>query len=232
MTWTLCDDAKAAARSACARIERAARHAIVSRGRFNIVLAGGTTPELCYRRLSHAASDWGKWHIYFGDERCLTATDPQRNSMMLAAALLSRVSIPEDQIHPIPAELGAELAAHRYAERISDTPPFDMVLLGLGEDGHTASLFPGHDHSELQLVVPVHGAPKPPADRVSMNFSTLSNSRQVLFLATGGNKQKAVAHWRRGDPLPAANIRSRGALEVLIDRAAWGKCPHQKSHGI
>ncbi len=231
MTWTLCDNAEAVARSACSRIERAARNAIVSRGRFNIVLAGGATPAHCYRLLSETASDWSRWHIYFGDERCVPTTDPQRNSKMAAEALSDRVSIPEDQIHPIPAELGAELGARSYAESISGATPFDMVLLGLGEDGHTASLFPHLQHPEELPVVPVHGAPKPPAERVSLSVATLSSSRQVLFLVSGKNKQKAVTRWRREDPLPAAAIRSLGTLEVLIDRSAWDKCPRQRNHG-
>lgn len=221
ITWTLCDNADAVARTACTRIVRAARDAIFNRGRFVIVLAGGSTPELCYRLLAESTSNLRKWHIFFGDERCLPPTDPQRNSMLVAAALFDRVSIPEEQIHIIPAELGAEPAARSYAKRISRATPFDMVLLGLGEDGHTASLFPGHNHPERPLVVPVHTAPKPPADRVSMNYSTLSFSRQVMFMVTGENKQNAVTGWRRGDLLPAARIGSLGGLEVLVDRAAW-----------
>lgn len=231
MTWTLCDDANAVARIACSRIARAARNAIVSRGRFSIVLAGGTTPELCYRLLAESTGDWGKWHVYFGDERCLIATDPQRNSVMAAVALFDRVPIPANQIHPIPAELGAEPAAQSYTATIASATPLDMVLLGLGEDGHTASLFPDHRHPEQAVVVPVYGAPKPPAERVSLNYSTLSNSRQILFLVAGESKNNAVARWRRGDPLPAAAIRSRDTLEVLIERSAWGDCPLQRNNG-
>jgi len=227
----MCNDAEAVARRACQRIQQAARHAIVSRGRFNIVLAGGRTPELCYEFLSESTSDWNRWHAYFGDERCLPAGDPLRNSVMAAAALFDRVAIPGTQIYPIPAELGAELAAHSYRKTVSNVTPFDMVLLGLGEDGHTASLFPGQHHSGQLEVVPVHGAQKPPPERVSLNVRTLSNSRQVLFLIAGENKQDAVARWRRGEPLPATSIRSRGALEVLIDPAAWGSCPLQRNQG-
>lgn len=225
MIWTLNDDAQAVAGRACSRIQQAARTAIATRGRFSIVLAGGTTPALCYRLVAQSTSDWDRWHVYFGDERCLAVTDPRRNSAMASEALLDRVSIPRDQIHPIAAELGTEIAARDYAIKISGATPFDMVLLGLGEDGHTASLFPGRNY-QLQLpVIPVHDAPKPPAERVSMNFPALSNSRQVLFLVSGDSKQKAVERWRSGDPLPASRIRSRGRLEVLVDRAAWGECP-------
>ena len=223
MSWTLCANADAVAQAACARILHAAQLAISDRGSFKIVLAGGTTPLLCYRLLSAAASDWGKWHVYYGDERCLPPSDSQRNSMQAAAALLDRVAIPADQVHPIPAELGAAPAARSYTATVTGATPFDLVLLGLGEDGHTASLFPGHTHPEAAIVVPVYQAPKPPSERVSLNFSTLSNSRQILFLVAGESKKSAVASWRRGDPLPAAAVRSQATPEVLIDRSAWGE---------
>jgi 6-phosphogluconolactonase len=125
-------------------------------------------PLAVYRRLVEPPADWARWHLFFGDERCLPAGDPERNSLAARAVWLDRVPIPPDNVHPIRAELGAEPAAAHYAELIRDRLPFDLVLLGLGEDGHTASLFPGHAIQDAALVMPVHDAPKPPADRVSL----------------------------------------------------------------
>lgn len=201
---------------------QAAREAISRQGRFGIVLAGGGTPERTCRLLAGSQSDWANWHIYFGDERCLEPGNPERNSVMAARSLTDRVPIPGRQVHPIPAELGPEQAALHYTEEIDDVLPFDLVLLGIGEDGHTASLFPGQKHPDGLAVLPVHHAPKPPADRISLSPDTLANCRQLLFLVTGANKQAAVERWRQGEDLPAARIMTTGRSEVLVDYPAWG----------
>jgi len=221
VAWTLLEDAGSVARAACERILSAADAAITARGRFSLVLAGGSTPELTYSLLANADGDWFHWHLYFGDERCLAADHPLRNSRMVSRALTERVPIPTQQIHPIPAERGPEEAACHYSRELEESLPFDLVLLGLGEDGHTASLFPGHSHPEGSLVLPVSNAPKPPADRVSLSAETLSNCRHLLFLVTGAGKREAVTQWRGGAQLPAAEIQPPGGVEVLIDRSAW-----------
>jgi 6-phosphogluconolactonase len=139
---------------------------------------------------------------------------------MAREAWLERVAIPPRQVHPIPAELGAEEGAAAYTETISPILPFDMVLLGMGEDGHTASLFPGHRHDPQALVVAVHNAPKPPADRVSLTPRALNRSRALLLLITGAGKRDALQRWRRGEELPVGGIRPEGTMELLLDRAA------------
>jgi 6-phosphogluconolactonase len=216
------DSADAVAREACSRVLRAARDAIGKRARFSIVLAGGGTPEQTYRLLAESESDWARWHVYFGDERCLPPADPQRNSLMAARALTDKVPIPRGQIHPIPAELGPEPAALRYGEEIVDALPFDLVLLGLGEDGHTASLFPGQQHPAEPAVLAIQKAPKPPPERVSLSRDTLASCRQLLFLVTGTGKRGAVRRWRRGENIPAAGITGQCTTQVLIDGSAWG----------
>ncbi len=198
----------------------AAGAAIRRRGAFRLVLAGGTTPAACYARLSAARADWDCWHVYFGDERCLAPGDPERNSAMAAARLTDRVPIPPRQVHPIPAELGAQAAAAAYEETIRDALPFDLVLLGMGEDGHTASLFPGQHHPDGSLVVPVHGAPKPPAERVSLSARALASSRSILVLVTGAGKRQALRRWREGADLPVARVAAGEDALLLVDQAA------------
>ncbi len=222
LQWRPFDSADAVAAAAGTRILQQAADAIAARGAFHIVLAGGSTPGRCYRRLARADSDWSNWHVWFGDERCLPPDHPQRNSRMAAQQLLERVPIPHAQIHPIPAERGPEAAASAYRTLIEPVLPFDTVVLGMGEDGHTASLFPGQKHPPDALVVAVHDAPKPPPDRVSLNLPALNRCRRLLFLITGAGKHPAVTAWLAGEPLPAARIRPDGGGEVLLDRAALG----------
>jgi 6-phosphogluconolactonase len=214
------DDADAVALEAAQRILQSAARAITARGLFRIVLAGGRTPEAAYRLLAGADADWSRWEIYFGDERCLPVDDAERNSTMVARALLDTVAIPAANVHSIPAEHGAEAAAKAYQPVIRAALPFDLVLLGIGEDGHTASLFPGQQHPAGQLVHAVHNAPKPPPDRVSLGTDALSEAREVLILATGAGKRAAIKAWRAGEPLPIAAIGGPASVEVLLDRAA------------
>lgn len=219
--WHLFEDAPAVAAEAARRILAAAETAIAEHGVFRIVLAGGRTPVQTYRLLSEAAADWTRWQIYFGDERCLPPDHAERNSRAAALSWLDQVPIPIENVQPIPAELGAEAAAAAYKPLVSAALPFDLVTLGMGEDGHTASLFPGQVHPPAEPVIPVHGAPKPPPDRVSLSTSVLGNAREVLILVTGAGKRDAVAAWRAGKPLPVASIGGERGVDVLIDRDAY-----------
>lgn len=216
------DSSEQVAAAATERLLDSAARAIAEHGRFQLVLAGGRTPLAVYRRLADQPADWARWHLFFGDERCLPADDPERNSLAAREVWLDRVPIPPDNIHPIRAELGAEPAAAHYAESIRDRLPFDLVLLGLGEDGHTASLFPGHPIQDEALVIPVRGAPKPPPERVSLTPLALGSSRAILILVTGRGKREALARWRAGADLPVSRIVTRGRLEVLMDAEAAG----------
>jgi 6-phosphogluconolactonase len=201
-------------------ILEAARQAIAARGIFRIVLAGGDTPRSIYRRLCDADTDWTAWHVYFGDERCLPASDSERNSHMARTVWLDRVTIPSRQVHEIPAELGPEAAAASYAADLADIGEFDLVLLGLGEDGHTASLFPGgawEQAAALPAAIPVFDSPKPPAQRVSLSPARLSHAAHVLYLVSGEAKRDAVRSWRNGDPLPASRIRPPQGVDVFLN---------------
>ena len=213
--WHPLDSIESLRHQVCDEIVQRAAEAIVKRGKFSIVLAGGHTPRAVYRLLRDVQADWEHWHIYHGDERCLAPDHEDRNSLMARQAWLQYVPIPESQIHDIPAELGPVEGAMAYAKTLKDTDTFDVVLLGLGEDGHTASLFPGHVVDNTADAVPVFHSPKPPLERVSLSQQRLSNSREVLFLVTGAGKQQAVDNWRNGVPIPATLIAPRESVEVF-----------------
>lgn len=196
-----------------------AQRAIVARGAFRIVLAGGNTPRSIYRALRDADTDWSAWHVYFGDERCLPADDPERNSQMARSVWLDHVAIPFRQIHPVPGELGPDAAAANYAQDLAEVDEFDLVLLGLGEDGHTASLFPGgawEHETVLPVVIPVHDAPKPPPQRVSLSPARLSHASCVMFLVCGKGKREAVMNWRAGVAIPASRICPSAGVDVFL----------------
>ena len=218
--WHPVAAADALQRAATQRILDAAAAAIVARGRFRIVLAGGNTPRPVYVALCDAHTDWSRWDIFFGDERCLPIDDIERNSWMADDAWLARVPIAADRVHAIPAELGADVAAHAYAQKLSGIGDFDLVLLGLGEDGHTASLFPGHDWgvgADSPDTLAVLDAPKPPPLRVSLSAARLARARQVIFLVDGESKRDAVTGWRAGADIPARAIRPAGGVDVLVE---------------
>jgi 6-phosphogluconolactonase len=220
--WHVFADVGVLSRAVAEHIQNRSREVIAQRGEFRIVLAGGTTPEAIYQRLTGLDTDWSRWQIYYGDERCVPANHAERNSLMAARNWLDRVPIAAENIFPIHAEAGAEIAARTYANIVRDACPFDLVLLGMGEDGHTASLFPGHAHDPAELVHAVHDAPKPPPDRVSLGLAALNDAEEVIILVTGEGKRDAVARWRAGADLPVAQVHGRHGVDVYIDAAADG----------
>lgn len=215
-------DTDALKRTACARILRAAERAIEQRGTFSIVLAGGETPKNIYTALRTASTPWERWQIFFGDERCVPVTDPRRNSLMVAQAWLDHVNIPSQNIHAIAAELGPDEGARLANQQLAGVNTFDLVLLGLGDDGHTASLFPGHawgTDAAAKDALPIRNAPKPPPERVSLSAKRLSDAREVLFLVQGESKRSAVSAFREHSdrtPIPAAAIQPPTGVDVLI----------------
>jgi len=220
--WHAVADARALQQLAIETILAGAALAIRERGSFHIVLAGGDTPREIYRGLCKAETDWSAWHIYFGDERCLPSLDLARNSHMAAEAWLKHVPILPLHLHAIAGELGADEAAQQYSAMLHTVGDFDLVLLGLGEDGHTASLFPGHDWGTAPGApdtLAVFDAPKPPPQRVSLTAARLSRTRQVIFLVSGESKHRAVAAWRAGKNIPARAIRPEAGVDVLVESA-------------
>lgn len=141
--------------AAVSRILESADKAIQQQGSFYVVLAGGSTPKAVYQLLSDQQVDWSKWHIFHNDDRCLPVDHVERNSKMARDVWLSKVAIPETQIHDIPAELGNIEGAKAYTNTLKGVRTFDLVILGLGEDGHTASLFPNQAVDNSADAVPV-----------------------------------------------------------------------------
>ena len=217
--WRVFADADALvdelANALCAEAEAA----FAARGVFHLVLAGGSTPLALYRALAARHAGDAHWHIWYGDERCLPVDDSARNSHMAETAWLAWSAIPPQQRRPIPAELGAAPAARQYREWLENIAAFDLVLLGLGEDGHTASLFPGQKW-EGSEVLAVHDAPKPPAERVSLSAHRLSRSRRVWFIVTGAEKREAVERWKKAEILPVTQVQGIEETLAWLDQAA------------
>lgn len=211
-TWQSLESNQAVADETVRLLREAAAEAIADHGCFRLVLAGGSTPLAAYRLLAKADDDLSAWQLYYGDERCLPVDDAERNSLMVEqTGLVARCGAH----FPMPAELGPQIGAETYAQTIADARPFDMVLLGMGEDGHTASLFPGHQWPD-QSVIAVHGSPKPPPERVSLSVGALQDCRHMLVLVTGEGKRAALQAWRAGEDLPVGLVSDVPQASVLV----------------
>ena len=222
--WRVFADADALVAALADALCAEAEAAIAARGVFHLVLAGGSTPRALYRALADRHAGDARWHVWYGDERCLPADHPERNSVMAEAAWLAASRIPPENRRPIPAELGAVEAAARYAGWLKGVADFDVVLLGMGEDGHTASLFPGHDWGDAPDspdVLAVYDAPKPPPERVSLSAARLNRSRRVWFVITGSGKREALPRWKSGETLPVSAVRGKLETVAWLDAAAW-----------
>jgi len=212
-SFMVLETAEDVAAAAAAGIAEALRE-----GARTLVLAGGTTPKRCYELLSHLEVEWGRVAVLFGDERCVHPDHPDSNYRMARESLLDRVA--PATVYRMPGELGPDEAAGAYAHVVAAVGPLDVVLLGVGEDGHTASLFPGHAALQAPgLAVGIRDAPKPPPQRVTLTLSALQSARRVIILATGAGKADAVARAKRGE-VPSGMIAD---ARWLMDRAAAGQ---------
>lgn len=206
-------------------------------GRFAIALSGGTTPKRLYERLAEApyleVFPWTRVHWFWGDERFVPMDDPQSNYRMVREAMLSKAPIPAANVHPIVCEgFGLVEAATRYerelksfhgADRLDPARPiFDVTLLGLGPDGHTASLFPRSAalQEQMRWVAPVSDSEL--GARITLTYPALNSSREVAFLIEGAGKQPILESFRKGDrSLPATRVQPVGGLRVFTDKAAF-----------
>jgi 6-phosphogluconolactonase len=224
---------------AAARFRRLAAESIAATGRFFVALSGGSTPRALYRSLaeppSRDAIDWPRVHLFWGDERFVPADHPDSNYRLAREAFISRVPIPTGNVHPFPADAAdPQTAAAQYDETLRrffasperEAPRFDLILLGLGADGHTASLFPGSPalDEDGRLAVAAY-VPKLDAWRLTLTPSVLRAARHIIFLVAGLDKASALREVLQGpyDPhrLPAQLARPEdGDLTWLVDEAA------------
>jgi len=214
---------------------RTINESVQTNGRFSLALAGGNTPRILYHLLSNQFRDqipWNKAHIFWGDERYVRPGDPQSNYRMARETLLDNVPCPAGNVHPMPTEFpDPDVAALNYEKTLrgyfsKEWPRFDLVLLGLGAEGHTASLFPGSPALEekVRWVVAVK-APADPPLRLTLTLTVLTQAANVYFVVTGSNKAQALHHVLTCPPdpknYPAAGVRlAQGTVIWWVDREA------------
>ena len=201
-----------------AAVARAGADAVagaIRAGLRTLAVSGGRTPRELFELLAARELEWGRVSLLFADERAVGPADHESNYRLLRETLLERVT--PGAVLRVPGELGAEEAASWYDALVGRLQPLDLVLLGMGEDGHTASLFPGNPALDAPgWAVAVHDAPKPPPDRVSLTLGCLRNARRVIFLVTGAEKAGALRRAQAGE-VPAGMIPG---AEWLVDEAA------------
>jgi len=196
-----------------------AKISIKSTGSFKIVLAGGKSLIPTYKILSHSNADWSRWHIYIGDERCLPLKNKERNDHNINIIWLNNSPIPKKNIHFIRAELDAKQAVWHYETTLEEVENFDVTLLSMGEDGHTASLFPGHQYDNKRDVVIINNSPKKPKQRISLSYSRLNQSNKVFKIISGSLKCNAVRQWLNNIQLPINQINGNSEKVYLSQNA-------------
>jgi 6-phosphogluconolactonase len=235
-------DKDSLAAAVAARLVTAVLDAQAARGRADVVVTGGSVGIAVLAAVrdspARAAVDWGRVHVWWGDERFLPSGDADRNDTQAREALLDAVPLPAGNVHAMPPSDGPdgddpEAAARRYARELAaaegvgeaGVPPFDVVLLGVGPDAHVASLFPGHPAARESgtSVVAVRDSPKPPPVRTSLTFPAIARAEQVWLVVGGDDKAEAVAAAQTGADAvrsPASVVRGRQRTLWLLDRPA------------
>jgi 6-phosphogluconolactonase len=229
-------DADELATQAAWEFSELAKKTIAVRGRFVAALSGGSTPKRMFQQLTKMTMDWRHIHLFWVDERCVSPDHPDSNFGMTAAILLNHIEIPMENVHRIQGELPPEQAALNYENELQGFfgqkfPVFDLILLGLGSDGHTASLFPGSPAlaEETRWVTAVeHRKPPPPlVDRVTLTFPVLMVSKMLLFLVSGAEKKAVLFEIFSQNPssenYPAAKIALQKTTSWFVDQEAAAK---------
>ncbi|HTF87044.1 MAG TPA: 6-phosphogluconolactonase [Planctomycetota bacterium] len=220
---------RAAAQACAARIVSAARSGLGARGKFSLALSGGSTPKATYEVLAadHARDvDWTQVHFFIGDERMVPYDDPRSNFGAARAAWLGALGLPESCLHPMPIAQDGDAGARAYERELRTHAPegLDFVMLGLGDDGHTASLFPGRVEAlpPARWVVAAQAPPTSPIERrLTLTFSAFEAAREVVFQVCGASKSRLVADILAGrGGFPAGKVRARESLRWILDAAA------------
>ena len=204
--WLIFDDEMSLSKALAQEILNIAKKSIFEKDCFSIVLTGGQSVLNLYKILSKSDSNWEKWYIYIGDERCVPMRHKDRNDQVINEIWLDNSTISKNNIHFIQAELGLIEAQKEYEKVLKKIDKFDVVLLSMGEDGHIASLFPNHLYSEEQMVVVERNSPKPPKERSSMSYQQLNKAHYVFKLIIGESKQKAVTLLKQNANLPITRV--------------------------
>jgi 6-phosphogluconolactonase len=234
---TTCADAEGASERAAREIVRRLQCARDGRGVAHLALSGGGTPARTYELLAKQLESWERIELWFADERCVEPDDRESNYLLARQTLLDRAAgMDPGRVHRIEGELGPEQGAERYARTLrehapieDELPVLDVVVLGIGPDGHVASLFPGAATLEAEpgeLCLGVHDSPKPPPERITLTLAVLRAARRCVLLATGAGKADAVDAML-AEPsrhVPASLLR-RGRLSVIVDDAASPEPP-------
>ena len=232
-------DGDALSRAALDELLRIVSDAVKDRGRFSIALAGGHTPAKLYQMWAQGGkggmrTPWERVHLFWGDERYVPHDDPSSNYRMARESLIAHVPIPKENVHPMPTELPQpEEVAEAYEAELrrffgAGAPAFDLQLLGLGVEGHTASLFPGSPAlEEKERWVAAVEAPAKPPQRLTLTLPVLNQARNTFFLVVGEDKRKIMAALRGEaspgpSPYPAGRIRPSGPVVWFLDKAAAG----------
>ncbi len=189
-------------------VTKTANKAIENNGVFHIVLCGGTTPIPIYEQLSKIETDWTNWHFWLGDER-MPPTEAGHNCDLVMKTWTNQIPIDSKNLHFIPILIGMENAINTYKNELKRVNLFDLTLLGIGEDGHSASLFPGNNFGESEQsddVLGVINSPKEPLDRITLSANRLSHSKNIIFLAQGESKKSVINYIMQGGPFPCNYI--------------------------
>lgn len=213
-------DAEAAAHYCAAQLAETMREAVAERGVAHVALSGGSSPVRTYELLGGLAGGGENVNLWLADERCVRPDDEESNARLIG----EKLDLPQADLHTVDGTLGPEAAAAAYAQELGDVV-LDVVFLGLGPDGHTASLFPGHSAlgQQASRVLPVTDSPKPPPERVTMSLDTIGAARSILLLVTGAGKADALARSLGEPSLEApASMLPRERLQVVADRPALG----------
>ena len=204
--WLIFDDEMSLSKALAQEVLNIAKKSIFEKDCFSIVLTGGQSVLNLYKILSKSDSNWEKWYIYIGDERCVPMRHKDRNDQVINEIWLDNSTISKNNIHFIQAELGLIEAQKEYEKVLKKIDKFDVVLLSVGEDGHVASLFPNHSYPDNKMVVIESNSPKSPKQRLSMSYKQLNKSNYIFKLLIGKSKQQAVHLLQKNTNLPMTKV--------------------------